>query len=74
LLPNLYLSLPQKSSYYNQWLDAEPKFGFSFPAKWLSADGKRFVMVWSGTGKYDTWNTTAGSFLLHDAMSQSPHY
>jgi hypothetical protein len=61
-------------AYYNQWLDAEPKFGFSFPAKWLSADGKRLVMVWSGTGKYDTWNTTAGSFLLHDTVGQSPHY
>jgi hypothetical protein len=51
----------------------EPKFGFSFPAKWLIAGGKRFVMVWSGTGKYDSWNTLAGSFLFHDTVGQSSH-
>ncbi len=51
-------------AYYDNWLDSTFKFGFAFPGKWTSADGKEFVMVFSGTGKYDDWNTLKGNFVL----------
>jgi hypothetical protein len=52
-------------AYYGagEWIDSEFKFGFAFPLKWLSADGKDFVLVFSGTGSFDTWNTIKGSFI-----------
>ncbi len=43
-------------AYYDQWIDDIPKFGFAFPQKWMSADGKTMWMVFSGTGKYDCFN------------------
>ena len=49
--------------YYTNWLDNVAKFGFSFPQKWLSANGKKFVMVFSGQGQYDAWCTIRGTFL-----------
>ncbi|HQU16386.1 MAG: DUF4185 domain-containing protein [Gammaproteobacteria bacterium] len=51
-------------AYYAQWIDNQPKFGFSFPQKWLSPDGRSFVMVFSGTGPYDGWNTVSGTFVV----------
>ena len=51
-------------AYYDQWQTADFKFGFAFPNKWTSADGKSFVMVFSGTGKYDDWNTVQGRFIV----------
>jgi hypothetical protein len=52
-------------AYYGdgEWIDTEFKFSFSFPIKWLSADGKDFVMVFSGVGSWDSWNTIKGSFI-----------
>ncbi|OYV83456.1 MAG: hypothetical protein B7X04_04145, partial [Parcubacteria group bacterium 21-54-25] len=49
-------------TYVNQWQDSYPKFSFSIPQKWMSTDGKNFVMVYSGTGPYDSWNTINGTF------------
>ena len=52
-------------AYYENWLDANFKFGFSMPQKWLSPDGRDFVMVFSGAGGgWDSWNTIRGTFLL----------
>jgi hypothetical protein len=34
------------------------------PSKWLSADGRSFVMIYSGKGRNDSWNTVSGRFLL----------
>ncbi len=42
-------------AYYEQWLDDVPKFGFDFPQKWLSDDGKTMWLVFSGLGKYDAF-------------------
>jgi len=57
-------------AYYSQWIDANFKFGFSFPQKWLSADGKSFVMVFSGAGGgWDSWNTIRGTFVLSNSSS-----
>jgi hypothetical protein len=44
------------AAYYNNWIDSEFKFTFSFPRKWMSSDGKTMWMVFSGTGDYDAFN------------------
>jgi uncharacterized protein DUF4185 len=41
---------------FNQWIDSSPKFGFTFPQKWMSPDGKTMYMVFSGTRLYDSLN------------------
>lgn len=59
-------------AYYSQWMDSYPKFGFSFPEKWQSSDGKSFVMVFSGTGPYDAWNTIQGTFTVATPAASVP--
>jgi hypothetical protein len=49
---------------FKQWIDATPKFGFSFPQKWMSADGKTMYMVFSGTGIYDSFNLVKADLIL----------
>jgi hypothetical protein len=39
-------------------------FFWNFSNKWLSADGKDFVMVFTGVDENDSWNTVRGSFVL----------
>lgn len=42
--------------------DAKSKTVFwNFSSKWMSADGKKFVMVYTGTGS-DEWGTVEGTF------------
>ena len=41
-------------------------FMWVFPSKWLSEDGKEFVMIYTGKGRNDSWNTVKGRFLLAD--------
>ncbi|MCA9598338.1 MAG: hypothetical protein KC776_33730 [Myxococcales bacterium] len=40
-------------------------FFWNFSNKWLSADGKDFVLVFSGIGDNDSWNTVQGSFTTN---------
>ena len=49
---------------YDRWIDATPKFGFTFPPKWMSADGKTLWMVFSGTKAYDSFNAVKGTLRL----------
>ncbi len=37
-------------------------FFWNFSNKWLSADGKEFVLVFTGIGANDSWNTVQGTF------------
>ncbi len=37
-------------------------FYWSLPAKWQSADGTRFTLVFTGKNTNDSWNTVAGRF------------
>jgi hypothetical protein len=39
-------------------------FMWVLPSKWLSEDGKSFVMIFTGKGRNDSWNTVSGRFLL----------
>jgi hypothetical protein len=52
-------------AYYDDWhglSSTGSSFFYSFPNKWMSADGLNFVMIWTGTGDHDAWNTVEGSF------------
>ncbi len=49
---------------FDQWLDSKPKFGFTFPQKWMSADGTTMYMVFSGTGLYDSFNVVRAILTL----------
>ena len=42
-------------------------FYWNFSNKWLSADGREFVLVFTGTHSNDSWNTVHGTFVLADA-------
>jgi hypothetical protein len=46
---------------YDHWIDSTPKFGFTFPPKWMSADGRNMWMVFSGTKDYDSFNALKGT-------------
>ncbi|MGI9509387.1 MAG: hypothetical protein ACR2QJ_08560, partial [Geminicoccaceae bacterium] len=39
-------------------------FMWVLPSKWLSEDGEEFVMIYTGKGRNDSWNTVKGRFLL----------
>ncbi|HWP91063.1 MAG TPA: DUF4185 domain-containing protein [Thermodesulfobacteriota bacterium] len=39
-------------------------FYWNFSNKWLSADGRNFVLVFTGKEFNDSWNTLEGTFLL----------
>jgi hypothetical protein len=49
---------------YEHWIDDTPKFGFTFPQKWMSADGKTMWMIFSGTKMYDSFNAVQGRVRL----------
>ena len=38
---------------------------WNFSPKWMSQDGKRFVMVYTGAGS-DEWGTVEGTFITGD--------
>jgi hypothetical protein len=38
-------------------------FYWNFPTKWLSDDGTRFTMIFTGKNTNDSWNTVAGRFV-----------
>lgn len=41
-------------------------FFWNFSNIWLGADGKDFVLVFTGIGSNDSWNTVKGSFVISD--------
>jgi hypothetical protein len=49
---------------FDQWIDSTPKFGFTFPKKWMSSDGKTMYMVFSGTKIYDSFNLVKATLTL----------
>jgi hypothetical protein len=46
---------------YDRWIDETPKFGFTFPQKWMSSDGKTMWMIFSGLKAYDSFNAVRGT-------------
>jgi hypothetical protein len=52
-------------AYYDDWrvpAGQGSTFFYSFSNKWMRPDGLDFVMVWTGTGDHDAWNTVEGRF------------
>lgn len=49
---------------FGKWTMRDKGFMWVFPTKWLSADGRDFVLVFSGGGPLDSWNTVRGRFEL----------
>ncbi|RMH05960.1 MAG: DUF4185 domain-containing protein [Nitrospirae bacterium] len=49
-------------------------FFWNFSNKWSSVDGREFVMIFTGIGSNDSWNTVTGSFVLStpDVMPPNP--
>ena len=39
-------------------------FFWNFSSKWLSRDGKHFVLVFTGVSSNDSWNAVRGSFVV----------
>ena len=48
-------------------------FYWNFSPKWFSADGREFVMVFSGAHSNDSWNSVEGSFLTASPDDSTPH-
>jgi len=53
-------------AYYDDWggFGTGEALVYAMPTKWLSPDGKTFWMVFSSTGKLDSFNLITGSFIL----------
>lgn len=60
---------PWHTTYYGSlgrfWSDMST-FYFNFSNKWLSLDGKDFVLIFTGTGKYDAYNSVEGKFIVRE--------
>ena len=39
-------------------------FHWNFTGRWLSDDGTRLMLIFTGKNTNDSWNTVAGRFLL----------
>jgi hypothetical protein len=48
--------------YYDNWGSFGSTFYWNFSNKWLSSNGKDFVLIFTGTGDNDAWNTASGTF------------
>lgn len=54
------------SDSFERFKTLDNGFMWVFPSKWLSENGEDFVMVYTGKGRNDSWNTVKGRFLLAD--------
>jgi hypothetical protein len=60
--------------YYSNWEGFGSVFFWNFANKWLSADGKQFTLIFTGTRENDSWNTVNGSFVTDGpAPTASPY-
>ncbi|MCP5114000.1 MAG: DUF4185 domain-containing protein, partial [bacterium] len=58
---------PWTTVLYERWsvpgTGSQSHFFWNFSNKWLSADGRDFVMISTGTSDQDRWNSIEGSFV-----------
>lgn len=47
-------------------------FFWNFAPKWYSPDGRQFVLVFTGVGNNDSWNTVKGTFTLNGGADTTP--
>ncbi len=61
---------PWSTVYYGRFgenADIEKStFFYNFSNKWLSHDGLQFVMLFTGVGRNDAWNSVSGEFVLEN--------
>ncbi|OVE76024.1 hypothetical protein BVX98_06660 [bacterium F11] len=57
--------------YETNWEGYGTNFFWNFSNKWLSADGKDFTLIFTGTSVNDSWNTIRGSFTLTGLPNQT---
>ena len=50
------------AGYYQNWGKFGSTFFWNFSNKWISENGKSFTLIFTGTGKNDSWNTVRGVF------------
>lgn len=55
-------------TYESNWGGFGSTFFWNFSNKWLSADGKQFTIIFTGTGQNDSWNTVRGHFDTGDGI------
>lgn len=59
---------PWTTVYYGKFGDEgdiqETAFFYNFSNKWLSEDGKQFVLLFTGIKDNDSWNTVSGYFTV----------
>ena len=58
--------------YTSNWRGTGTTFFWNFSNKWMSADGKNFTLIYTGTGAYDSWNTLQGSFTTSTSSNNPP--
>ena len=67
------LSIHQAPAPWGPWrrvgdwpdfLGLRDTFFYTLAPKWISADGTGFTLVFTGTGRNDSWNTVRGRFVL----------
>ncbi len=51
-------------AYESNWGNFGSTFFWNFSNKWLSADGRNFTLIFTGTGRNDSWNTVRGKFIV----------
>ncbi len=59
---------PWTTVLYERWsagVTPQVDFFWNFSNKWLSADGKHFVLIYSGVAGQDRWNSIEGAFLTN---------
>ena len=66
---------PWTTVYYGKFADdggiAQTTFFYNFSNKWLSDDGQKFVLVFTGIKENDSWNTVSGRFILRSQVSDN---
>ncbi|GEM_PF-417862 len=50
--------------YYTNWGGYGSVFFWNFSNRWTSEDGRRFVLIFTGTGGNDSWNALQGVFQV----------
>jgi hypothetical protein len=58
--------------YYSNWEKFGSTFYWNFANKWLSSDGEKFTLIFSGIEVNDSWNTITGSFKLASQPAPTP--
>jgi len=57
-------------AYCSNWGNFGSTLFWNFSNKWLSANGRHFTMIFTGTGFNDAWNTVRGTFSVAEPANR----